>query len=931
MTSDETILSGRYQIVNLLGAGGFGQTFLAKDNQLPDRPFCVVKQLKPKLVTPQDLEIAKRLFDREAKTLHYLGSHDQIPRLFAHFEQDSELYLVQEFIEGQTLDCEIASSKQWNQAEIIQFLQDILQVLSFVHSSQVIHRDIKPANLMRRRSDRKIVLIDFGAVKALNIKAFNIDSVSQIEKTDGDTSSKTVVIGSPGYMPIEQQAGNPQFSSDIYAVGIVCLQILTGQNGRDIPKDLQTNELIWHDKIHQVNTELADFLDNMVCYDYRQRYQNASEALKGLQNLLNIGQDLTIPIRVNSISSTIITPLSPLEPSASILPQQSFHAKSVKSSDGKFERQQYRDRQILLNKVKNYWIKGVLENSLHGRAAIELGLVEKLDAVEQPWGLMWEMVEMPKQSLPLGTRIIDKFNELGEGRTLLILGEPGSGKTTTLLELARDLIIQAEADISIFAPVVFNLSSWQNKQSISDWLVQELNTKYQVSKELGRAWIEAEQLLLLLDGLDEVRSDRRQACVIAINQFIQDNGRTEIVVCSRSRDYADLSQRLRFQAAITVQALILEQVKEYLNSLGSELLAVSEAIQTDEILQELVRSPLILSVMTLAYQGISIFDLPQTDSIEERRRHLFNTYIERMFNRRSHKALYSKSQTKRWMIWLSQRLVQQSQTVFLIERIQPNWLEDSHQKWIYVLSIGLIGGLILTISFSYLNVSLFGIDAGLVSSTFNGTLGGLISALFFGLKSNQIETVEMVRWSWLKAKESIYTGFRIGLSIGVISALSMQIINFMLGFGLIAIDFLIHYLFNGIGVGLVYVLMNGLSGSVIEVTTAPNQGIIKSAKNALGFMVICIITLSILANIAGLNFMFGTIAGLLFGVLSPAGLACMQHITLRLVLYFNNYAPWNYTRFLDWTTQLIFLQKVGGGYIFIHRLLLEHFAQMSLD
>ena len=189
----------------------------------------------------------------------------------------------------------------------------------------------------------------------------------------------------------------------------------------------------------------------------------------------------------------------------------------------------------------------------------------------------------------------------------------------------------------------------------------------------------------------------------------------------------------------------------------------------------------------------------------------------------------------------------------------------------------------------------------------------------------------MVRWSWLKAKESIYTGFRIGLSIGVISALSMQIINFMLGFGLIAIDFLIHYLFNGIGVGLVYVLMNGLSGSVIEVTTAPNQGIIKSAKNALGFMVICIITLSILANIAGLNFMFGTIAGLLFGVLSPAGLACMQHITLRLVLYFNNYAPWNYTRFLDWTTQLIFLQKVGGGYIFIHRLLLEHFAQMSLD
>ncbi|MFN6383421.1 MAG: AAA-like domain-containing protein [Pseudanabaena sp.] len=283
MTNAEAILAGRYQIVKPLGGGGFGQTFLARDLQLPNQPSCVVKQLKLQLLKPQELAIAKRLFDSEAKTLHDLGVHDQIPRLFAHFEQNGEFYLVQEYVEGQTLESEIGAGKQWQQAQLISSLYDILQVLAFVHSCQVIHRDIKPANLIRRRSDRKIVLIDFGAVKALNP-----DSLERFMQDENQTRS--VVVGSLVYMPNEQLAGQPKFCSDVYALGIMCLQAFTGISFRELPKDKQTNEYSCALAVAQVNLKinsgLAAIIDKMVRYDYRQRYHDATEALLALENLL---------------------------------------------------------------------------------------------------------------------------------------------------------------------------------------------------------------------------------------------------------------------------------------------------------------------------------------------------------------------------------------------------------------------------------------------------------------------------------------------------------------------------------------------------------------------------------------------------------------------------------------------------------------------
>ncbi|HAA32215.1 MAG TPA: serine/threonine protein kinase [Cyanobacteria bacterium UBA8553] len=279
----ETLLAGHYQIIKHLGGGGFGQTFLARDNHLPGNPWCVVKQLKPQFNDPEALATAKRLFAREAETLYRLGTHDQIPRLLAHFEEDGEFYLVQEFVEGQPLNQEIIPGKQLNESEVIALLQNILQVLAFVHQQNVIHRDIKPANLIRRSSDSKIVLIDFGAVKAVSTPA---------ARTHGQTSF-TVAIGSPGYMPSEQQFGQPHFSSDIYAVGMLCLQALSGLNpssheeSQKLPKDVfgEFCCAACGDRIC-VSPSLASILDKMVRYDYRQRYKNATEALQAVEQLL---------------------------------------------------------------------------------------------------------------------------------------------------------------------------------------------------------------------------------------------------------------------------------------------------------------------------------------------------------------------------------------------------------------------------------------------------------------------------------------------------------------------------------------------------------------------------------------------------------------------------------------------------------------------
>lgn len=267
-------LAGHYQIVRYLSCGGFSNTYIAKDCHLPGNPLCVVKQFQPRVRDTAMLKTAKQLFDREAEVLYQLGNHDRIPRLLAHFEQANDFYLVQEFIEGQPLDRELISGKKLTEAEVVTLLYSILQVLEFVHDKQIIHRDIKPANLIRRSQDNEIVLIDFGAVKEV---------ATQSVKLGGQTGI-TLAIGSPGYMPSEQQALKPQFSSDIYAVGMIGIQAISGKNPLELSQQPHPLQVLL--KNAGLSPEFALILERMVRYDYRQRYRNATEALSAFQPLI---------------------------------------------------------------------------------------------------------------------------------------------------------------------------------------------------------------------------------------------------------------------------------------------------------------------------------------------------------------------------------------------------------------------------------------------------------------------------------------------------------------------------------------------------------------------------------------------------------------------------------------------------------------------
>jgi serine/threonine protein kinase, bacterial len=271
------LLDHRYQVVRVLATGGFGETYIAQDTRRPGNPICVVKHLKGANSDPKVFETAKRLFQSEAETLEKLGNHDQIPRLLAYFDENKEFYLVQEFIEGHTLSEELVPSQRWSESEVIQMLLEVLNILEFVHREGVIHRDIKPDNIIRRTCDHKLVLVDFGAVKQLLPP--NLTFAGQ--------TTATVAIGTPGYMPTEQGQGKPRPNSDIYSLGIIAIQALTGVEPMDFQEDPDTGEIIWQ-HLAPVSPELVVVLSKMVRYHFKDRYNSVMQALLSLQLLSSV-------------------------------------------------------------------------------------------------------------------------------------------------------------------------------------------------------------------------------------------------------------------------------------------------------------------------------------------------------------------------------------------------------------------------------------------------------------------------------------------------------------------------------------------------------------------------------------------------------------------------------------------------------------------
>lgn len=279
------LLQGRYQIVQSLSAGVFGQTYIAVDVDYPQNPRCVVKQIKVSSSESGYLEMLRLVFLTETQTLKLLGSHHQIPEFIACFEENERFYLVQEWIEGHALTAELPIKQQWgclwSEREVVEFLIDVLGILEFVHSQGVIHCDIKPENLIRRTSDaygkgealRKLVLIDFGSIQSVD---FGIGAELPIYR---------IPVTSLGYIPPEQFIGQTQPNSDIYALGMIAIQALTGLEPLQLKADPYTNEIFWRSQNTPVNDYLAAVLSQMIRYDSQNRFQSAGEVLRVLKQI----------------------------------------------------------------------------------------------------------------------------------------------------------------------------------------------------------------------------------------------------------------------------------------------------------------------------------------------------------------------------------------------------------------------------------------------------------------------------------------------------------------------------------------------------------------------------------------------------------------------------------------------------------------------
>ncbi|HEY0768783.1 MAG TPA: TIR domain-containing protein [Sphingobacteriaceae bacterium] len=610
----------------------------------------------------------------------------------------------------------------------------------------------------------------------------------------------------------------------------------------------------------------------------------------------------------------------------------------------------YQNRHRILDHV-GYHCANELNNTLHDNIVVTLNIDYEPNLVRSPWTEVVPQAHHPFHSSVSNKTILDIFDDAGQ--KLLILGAAGVGKTTILCELTVALIARARQDETHAIPMMFNLASWGKKRlPLDQWLLSQMNLVYGVPKAIGVKLLRTNNILLLLDGLDEVKTEYRTDCVNTINEFRQDHGLLSIAVCSRKEEYQLLDMQLHLNSTIVIQQLTKEQVDACLETGGEQLAGVRTVFHHNHVLQELMTTPLMLSIVTTAYRGLPFGSIPLLE-INELRTHVFNQYVDKMFERRGRSSRYMYHRMVPLLSWLAQHLKAQNQTEFYIETLQPNWLDSRIQGWSYVLGVQVLSAMI-GCSISWF---ICGLWIGFNSALILGLIGGVLGLLFGYTK--EIVTVERLQWSWKRVRNVFGSSLVIGVLLGVFTI--RVSITLSLGIGL----------FSTLWFTLLGALIFGPVKGKIDKKIVPNQGIRQSARNAIVFGLGIGLPIAFLLSIMGLAETLSIFAmiqivrnllesngvtnvGPLFviilqlllvvGILVPSGgllattlmillyggRACIQHAVLRVLLYSKGYIPWWYVRFLDDAASLTLLKKVGGGYKFIHESLLDHFASMNL-
>lgn len=656
------------------------------------------------------------------------------------------------------------------------------------------------------------------------------------------------------------------------------------------------------------------------------------------------------------------------------------------------ERRPDRNRQAMLKKVRATWIDGLLTNVLPEGKRIKLDLIRRYDTVEHPLHAQYQEFDRPPQPVAEGSSRLALFS--ATGGALLILGAPGGGKTTLLLELASELLDQAERDPYYPIPVVFNLSSWQAKHpALSDWLVDELRVHYEVPRRIARAWVDEDALLPLLDGLDEVAPAQRSRCVDSINAYRRDHGLVPLAVCCRTADYEALDCKLNLQGSLEVQPLSNQAIADYLDRAGSELAGLRALLASETELHELATAPLLLNIMVTAYQDLPAGNLHTHATAADWRQHLFTHYVERTLTRRGTRVQYPHANTRRWLRWLAQQMSAQQQPLFLLEQMQPTLLPGRWWRALYkgtVLATSLLivlagwslagvlvalanierlklpyGILICLVLGAHMGIALIAAsvlarrlpdglatllvvllasavwhllmpllgmplewhDAGLLALIFSlpGSLAGLTVA-----GKHPLQPVSARAWDRAR--------FWPGLALGLGTALAIALVTALLASREKVLTGLVFGTTIGLCCLLPVILIGTARRETVEPIALPGQGVRRSLRRtALSF--IAVMSVVTLIGIGG-GFLFdrnivnGIVFALVIGI--PIGMVvaftvggggfCLQHYLLRAFLALAGCTPWRYQRFLDYATDRVLLRRIGRGYIFYHRLLMDYFV-----
>jgi hypothetical protein len=547
----------------------------------------------------------------------------------------------------------------------------------------------------------------------------------------------------------------------------------------------------------------------------------------------------------------------------------------------------------------------ISKKNLRNKVLIELMFQERPDLVYQSLGDSADFPENRREEIPLGTNAIDLFDQ---ENTLLVVGNQGAGRTTTLFRIAESLLNRFRGDSQCPVPVLFDLCHWAElEQDMKSWLIQQLWDWYKIPSSSADLLITDGLLILLLDGLNEVAEQQFITCAKELNKFLQkyDIG---IVVCCQIQDYQRIKELLRLRKAICIQPLTKKGVNAYIEQTQCELIALKTLLQADRSLQELSTSLLMLEIMCSVYQDCSSEDIARGGTKKEYSKRLLDGYIDEMF-RKEGVQLYSRQDTQQWLIHLARLM--SSRTVFSIDQLQPSWLRSRNQKRFYQL---------ISVSFCPL---LLGILYGSLFSIPIGVSSGATYMVIIA-RQDKIKLIETIK----HVKENLFNGFFYGLLYGAIFALLLNLIVKM------------HNWQTILGGIVAFGIVGGMVGSLgalgsprVEGRKSNSNGFIRSSRNAaISFLTVFIAT----GVLAYLQFgshdalrsalTLGTSAGLIGG-----GDACLQHILLRMVIYFCGYAPMRYARFLDYAKKKKFLEKDGVSYKFTHPMLQNHFAEMPLS